>query len=145
MRVYESVFIVKPSLSEEEVNKTIELIEGTITGKGGEIIKVDRWGKRPLAYEINKQKEGFYVLLNFNADPPVLAELDRRYKLTDQILRYNIIKLGDRPGEFPPGYGQYSIDTQFVGSEYGLHTYESDYDKEDYEDEMDDQFSDEHE
>jgi small subunit ribosomal protein S6 len=136
MRVYESIFIASPTLSEEEVNQTTELIQNVITSNGGEVVKVDKWGKRPLAYEIKKQREGYYVLLLFNADPKVLSELDRRYKLTDHILRYNIIKLGDKPGELPPGYGQYTLDTQFVGTEFAMHAYdEYEEGKEEYEEE----------
>lgn len=136
MRVYESLFIINPSSNEEEINKTVEQIQNTIISNGGEVIKIDRWGKRPLAYQIKKQKEGYYVLLNFHADTPALGELERRYKLTDQILRHNIIKLGDKPGDLPPGYGQYNIDTQFVDTEYSLPEYD-DYDKEGYDEEGD--------
>jgi small subunit ribosomal protein S6 len=136
MRVYESIFIANPSLAEDEVDRTTDLIQNVITNNGGEVVKVDKWGKRPLAYTIKKQKEGYYILLLFNANPDVLAELDRRYKLTDQILRYNIVKISDKLGELPPGYGQYNIDTQFVGSGFDMGAYDEDYDKGDFNDDM---------
>ena len=88
---YETIFIIDATLDEEKVtalkDKFTKLIE-----KNGELESVDEWGKRRLAYEINDKTEGYYVLVNFTADPDFPKELDRQYKITDGILRTIIIK-----------------------------------------------------
>lgn len=87
---YETIFIVDPKIDEEStreiINKSKELIEanGTLDG-------VDEWGKRRLAYEINDEREGYYVLMNFTAPTSFPQELDRVYKITEGIMRSIII------------------------------------------------------
>lgn len=88
---YETIYILNAALSEEEtaglVGKFKSLVEGA-----GQLETVEEWGKRKLAYEINDQKEGYYVLMNFTADSQFPRELERNYKITDGILRHIIIK-----------------------------------------------------
>ncbi|GAK61192.1 30S ribosomal protein S6 [Candidatus Vecturithrix granuli] len=93
MKTYETLFIIHPDLEESEVSKTIDTIQDLITTGGGAIVKLEKWGKRQLAYTIQKKREGYYVLIYFEAPPTLLTELHRRYKLTDTILRYLVIQL----------------------------------------------------
>jgi small subunit ribosomal protein S6 len=91
---YEVMFIAKP-LEETEVDPIVEFISNLITKNGGNIEKVDRWGKRHLAYLVKKQSEGYYVLINFEADPTVIKEIDRVIKIRDEILRHLIVKIDE--------------------------------------------------
>lgn len=89
MRKYEVMYIIRPDIEQEAVQSTIEKFQNIINN-GGEITKQDVMGKRRLAYEINKFREGHYVLVNFTATPAVVAELDRVMKISDEIIRYLI-------------------------------------------------------
>ena len=91
MRKYEIMFIVRTDLEEEVVQSTIEKFKNIISN-GGEITKSTTMGKRRLAYEINKFRDGIYVLVHFNAAPAVVTELDRVLKISDEIIRYLIVK-----------------------------------------------------
>lgn len=94
MNTYETLFIVDPEIGDGEIDKTIEIVQDVITSGGGTILKVDKWGRRQLAYEIQKKRDGFYVLMYFQAPTEALLELNRRYKLTDTILRNLVLQLG---------------------------------------------------
>ncbi|MBF4695477.1 30S ribosomal protein S6 [Fusibacter ferrireducens] len=95
MRKYETLFIFKPSIEEE---KKVELLEKfkSIINADGEVEKVEEWGNRKLAYEIEKVKEGYYVLVNFKANPELPKELERNFKIADEVIRYIIINLEDK-------------------------------------------------
>lgn len=93
MNTYETLFIINPELEESEITKTIELVQDVIVAGGGTVLKIDKWGRRQLAYEIQKKREGYYVLLYFQAPAEALPELNRRYKLTDAIMRNMILQL----------------------------------------------------
>lgn len=90
LRSYETIFIVNNELDEEKRNATVtrfkELIESN-----AEIEDVDEWGTRKLAYPINYQREGYYVLVNFKAEPEFIAELERNYRITDDIIKSIVI------------------------------------------------------
>ena len=94
MRKYEVLFIMKPA-EEEAINVVITKFENLIKNTGGEIEKIDRWGKRRLAYEVKDFAEGFYCLINFTAEPKTVFELDRVMKITDEILKHMIVKDGE--------------------------------------------------
>ncbi|MNC46508.1 30S ribosomal protein S6 [compost metagenome] len=91
MRKYEVMYIVRPDLEQEAVQAAVEKFQGIIQN-GGEITKHDVMGKRRLAYEINKVRDGIYVLVNFTAAPEVVAELERILKISDEVIRYLITK-----------------------------------------------------
>jgi small subunit ribosomal protein S6 len=91
VKKYEVMYIVKP-LEEEATNAVVEKFENLIKNNGGDVEKTDRWGKKRLAYELNDFVEGYYVVVNFTAEPAVVAELDRVMKITDEILKHMIIK-----------------------------------------------------
>lgn len=91
---YETIFIVDAAKSEEEIAQLVEKFKSLIES-AGEIAKVDEWGKRRLAYEIDDRTEGYYVLVEFSAAPEFPAELSRQYKITDGIMRYLVISKED--------------------------------------------------
>jgi small subunit ribosomal protein S6 len=89
MRKYELMYIIRTDLEQEVVDATLAKIQGIINN-GGEITSHEVLGKRRLAYEINKYRDGIYVLVKFNATPEVVAELDRVIRITDEVLRHLI-------------------------------------------------------
>lgn len=91
---YETIFIVDMTNGEEAVNALVEKFTSLISS-AGEVTKVDTWGKRRLAYEIDDKTEGYYVLVEFTANPEFPAELNRKFKITDGILRYLVIRQED--------------------------------------------------
>lgn len=92
MRGYELVFIIRPDLDDEATEAVIDKVRSMIENNGAEITKVDKWGKRRLAYEIKDLREGFYVVVNFKGEAAVAAELDRVLKITDTVLRHMIVR-----------------------------------------------------
>ncbi|MGL4772140.1 MAG: 30S ribosomal protein S6 [Clostridium sp.] len=92
MRKYETIFILHPSLDEEAVKANIEKFKGVIENGGGTVDNVDFWGKRKLAYEINKTNEGYYTLVNFTANTELPRELDRIFRITDGVMRHIIVR-----------------------------------------------------
>ncbi len=95
MRNYEMVFILNPGLEEEKLTAAVEKFTNLINNNGGEIVKVDSWGKKRLAYEIKDLNEGYYYLVNFKGIPETAQELDRVLKITDEILRFMILRKDD--------------------------------------------------
>jgi small subunit ribosomal protein S6 len=90
MRKYEVMYIIRPDVEEEVVQSTVEKFQN-IMNNGGEVTKSNVMGKRRLAYEISKFRDGHYVLVNFTAAPEVVSELDRVMKISDEIIRYLIV------------------------------------------------------
>lgn len=95
MRDYEIMVILRPDLDEEATKTALDKVRGIITAGGGSIEKEDLWGKRRLAYEIKRSRDGYYMVANFKGDPAIANELDRVLKLSDEYLRHMIV----RPGE----------------------------------------------
>jgi len=93
-RKYELVYILNPALGEEAVDAIVERIQALIESSAT-IDQVDVWGRRRLAYEIDYQKEGFYVLVNFSAEGEFPKELERVLRITEGVLRYMIIRTDD--------------------------------------------------
>ena len=92
MRKYETIFILNPAFDEETVKANIEKFKGVIENGGGTVENVDFWGKRKLAYEIAKVNEGFYTLINFEANTELPKELDRVFRITDGVIRHIVVK-----------------------------------------------------
>jgi small subunit ribosomal protein S6 len=93
-RKYELMYILNPVIGEEAVTATAEKIQ-TLVETSATLEKVDVWGRRRLAYEINDQKEGYYVLINFSSDAEFPKELERVLKITDGVLRYMVVRADD--------------------------------------------------
>ena len=97
MRTYETIFILKSNLTAEEQEKHIEFYKENITSHGGEIVKMEVWGKQTLAYPIEKQTEGFYVLIQFKSEGNYInEELEKRYQFNEDVLRYGIVMLDEK-------------------------------------------------
>ncbi len=95
MPIYESIFIIDLSLSEEGMQSLIEKLQNVVVSGGGEMNKLEKWGKRKLAYKVDGRKEGFYVLFEYHATPQVMAELQRNFRFSDVIIKYITVKLKD--------------------------------------------------
>jgi small subunit ribosomal protein S6 len=93
MNKYESMIVLMPGLADEDYTASIDKVKSVIESDGGVIGSVDVWGKRRLAYEINKINEGYYVLFNFSAKPELPKELDRILRISDRVVRHMIIVL----------------------------------------------------
>lgn len=91
MNKYESIYIISPLADEEQVKALIEKFSALIS-EHGEIEKVEEWGRKKLAYEVQDQKEGYYVMVTFTAGSEFPEELERNYKITENILKYLIIR-----------------------------------------------------
>ena len=91
MNKYESVIIVNPNLDEAALKAVEDKFTGLIN-ENGTVEKVDKMGKRRLAYEIKKQQEGYYMVFEFESKPEAIAELERIYRITDDIMKYIIVK-----------------------------------------------------
>jgi small subunit ribosomal protein S6 len=92
MRNYEIMFIVNPTTPEEEIDKINGQIEGVITGGGGKIEKIEKMGKRRLAYLVDKQREGFYVLFVIQANGDIIKESERRLRVMDAVIKYITVR-----------------------------------------------------
>ena len=91
MNKYESVIIINPNLEEQAIKALIEKFSNLIN-KNGKVESVEETGKKKLAYEVKKYTEGYYVVINFEAEPSLIAELERNYRITDEILKFIVIK-----------------------------------------------------
>lgn len=91
MNKYESVVIVNPNLEEESIKNLVKKFSDLINTDGN-VTSVEEMGKRKLAYEIKKQKEGFYFVLKFEANPELIVELERNYRITDEVMKFMVIK-----------------------------------------------------
>lgn len=94
VRPYELMFIIDTTKVEgdEAIDAVIERMSRIIAERGGEVLKVDRWGKKRFAYEIDGKMDGFYAILTFEADPPAAAELQRVMRISDEIVRHVLIR-----------------------------------------------------
>ncbi len=93
---YESMYILKPDLEEEKKDALVKRFSDIVTNDGGTIEKIDEWGKKRLAYPIQYINDGYYVLMTFEAKPTLPAELERNYKISDDVIRYMVINLDEK-------------------------------------------------
>ncbi len=91
MRQYEVMLILPAEADESVVGTAVERITKVISDAGGQVGKIDRWGRKRFAYEIDKQAEGYYVVIEFQADPTALSELDRTLHLADEVVRFKVV------------------------------------------------------
>jgi len=95
MRIYEELFIVKPDAPEEEVDAFVETLRTQLTTAGATVDKVDKWGKRRLAYRVDKYREGSYVLFQFTGGPEIVSELERRLRVSDVVLKFLTVRIDE--------------------------------------------------
>jgi hypothetical protein len=96
MKAYELLYFVSPSATDEARAAAMKRIDTAITEGSGVVDNIEDWGKRKLAYEINKLTEGDYTLINFHADPTQIAELDRVLRINDTVVRHMIVRRPDK-------------------------------------------------
>jgi len=96
MNIYENIVILNAALSDEEAEAAVTRIKELIAGQGGEVLKIDVWGRRKLAYEINKQKKGIYVLFYCKTPPATIKKMEDFYKVFDAVIKFMVIKLGKK-------------------------------------------------
>ena len=92
MRHYENLLIVKPTLTEEEIKSQLAWIDEVITSNGGEIVARDEMGMKKLAYPIDKNPRGFMYVIYFKMEPAAIGEVERRYRINEELLRFVTIK-----------------------------------------------------
>ncbi len=132
MRIYEELFIIKPDATEEGIDQIIEQLNGVITSAGGTVDKTEKWGKRRLAYRVEKQREGYYVLIQFTSGPQTVKELERRMRVTDAVIKFLTVRIDEtlkrlekrkkhrekrahRKATAPPAPAQPSVAAQMLG------------------------------
>jgi small subunit ribosomal protein S6 len=93
MKTYEVMFIVVPNIPDEEIDRINGQLEAVVKGMQGEVVSVEKIGKRKLAYRVGKFEEGYYVLFNIKATGDVVKEFERRLKVTDSVLRYISVRV----------------------------------------------------
>jgi small subunit ribosomal protein S6 len=95
MRIYENLFIVRPDATEEEVDHIVDGMSKTVTSGGGTVDKVEKWGKRKLAYRVDKYREGNYVLMQFTANPELVKEFERRLRVQDDVIKFLSVRIDE--------------------------------------------------
>jgi small subunit ribosomal protein S6 len=95
MRRYETIFIAKPNLAEDEIEAVINKTNSIIEGDGGTIIRIDKWGLKKLAYLIKKESQGYYVYIDYAGIPASVSEIERIFRIDDKVLKYLTVKLAD--------------------------------------------------
>jgi small subunit ribosomal protein S6 len=95
MRNYEVAFIAHPELDEASLNALVEKAKGWVSAAGGQVMQVDLWGRRRLAYPIRKQREGQYVLMQTQLTAVATHDVERSLRLTEQVMRFQIIRTDD--------------------------------------------------
>ena len=95
MANYESVIIARQDLGASQVNTLVEELTGVIKAEGGEVVKVDNWGLKNLAYRVKKNRKGYYVLLNIVAPAAAISEYERRIRLNEDVIRYMTVRVDE--------------------------------------------------
>ncbi len=95
MRRYETIYILRPTLSEDEVNAIIESTDSVLTGGNGQIISIDKWGIRTLAYLIQKETQGYYIYCDYATEPGNVTEMERKFRIDESVMKYMTVKLSD--------------------------------------------------
>ncbi|MBI3593075.1 MAG: 30S ribosomal protein S6 [Nitrospirae bacterium] len=96
MNIYENMVILSSALNDDEVKSAVDKISELITNSGGEVLKADNWGRRKLAYELNKQKMGVYIFFLFKSPSSTISKIESYFKVFDPVLKFMVIKLGKK-------------------------------------------------
>ena len=102
MRKYETIFILQPELSEDDIKSVTAKAQDVISAYKGECLRMDDWGIRKLAYPIKKSARGRYYYLRFDGESALIAELERRLRLDEKVLRYQSVNITDLPERIVP-------------------------------------------
>src|SRR6267142_2032492 len=94
-RIYEELFIVKPDAPDEEVDQFVENLRVQLTTAGAKVDKIDKWGKRRLAYRVDKYREGAYVLFQFSSAPETVKEFERRLRVSDMVIKFLTVRIDE--------------------------------------------------
>ena len=95
MRRYETIFIVRPTVTEDEITGIIEKVNSIIENDGGSFLRLDKWGLKKLAYLIKKESQGYFIYVDYAGIPSSVAEMERIFRIDDNILKYLTVKLAD--------------------------------------------------
>ncbi len=95
LRKYETLFVIHPDRVEEK-DAVLEKLNEIIQADGGEVLKVDEWGLKKLAYPIEKKKQGYYILLEFTAPPGTPAKMEQFYRIDERVMRFIVVKLEEK-------------------------------------------------
>jgi small subunit ribosomal protein S6 len=95
MRRYETIYILRPTMSEDEVNAVIENTNSILNSGDGQTISLDKWGVRTLAYLIHKETQGYYVFCDYATESENVTEMERKFRIDDSVMKYMTIKLAD--------------------------------------------------
>ena len=95
-RIYEEMFIVRPDATDEVIDPLVEIITKEVLSKEGTIDKVEKWGKRRLAYKLEKLDHGYYVLVQFSCPPSAVKEIERRLRVQDAVLKFITVRIDER-------------------------------------------------
>lgn len=91
-RAYEVLYIVRPDLEKAQLEQAVTKFQRTVNESGGQVVKIDEWGMRLLAYQIKRFDKGYYVLMEFTGTPDHVRKLEERFKLDESVLRYQIVR-----------------------------------------------------
>lgn len=100
-RPYETMYIIRPDLADQDADATINKYQAFLTERGAEKLTIKHLGKRRLAYEIKKHKEGIYIQMNYQVEPSVIAELERSMGISDEVIRFLTFRLEDEIESIP--------------------------------------------
>ena len=95
MRIYEALFIIKPDVPDEEADQRLEALRTQLVASGATIDKLEKWGKRKLAYKVDKYREGSYVLIQFSAEPGTVKEFERRLRVSDMVMKFLTVRIDE--------------------------------------------------
>jgi small subunit ribosomal protein S6 len=96
-REYEVIYILRPDVSKESAERVAQRVTEVVARDGGTLTLIENWGRRPLAYEIDHSKRGLYVYFNFLGNGALVSELERNFRMIDEVVRYQTVKLTDEP------------------------------------------------
>jgi small subunit ribosomal protein S6 len=112
LREYETIFLVRPDLAEDLVDKTVERLRGVINREGGKVIKVINMGKKKTAFEVKKHPRAIFIQMQYLGDSKMVAEVERNLRMTDDVLKYQTVKLAE---DVDPNARQVEADVKLPG------------------------------
>jgi small subunit ribosomal protein S6 len=112
LREYETIFLIRPDLAEDLVDKTIERLRGVVTREGGKVLKVIHMGKKKTAFEVRKHSRAIFVQVHYLGGSKMVAELERNLRMTDDVLKYQSVKLAE---EIDPNSRAVEADVKLPG------------------------------